>query len=161
MSDAKKTLDGAKSPADAIAAIMADDDCPSQIKDFIQDKCLEIMMIDMPKLLAVKQQGPVLPTEGRPTLSSIYSEAMEFAKQNHPDVDKAISATVKDVALNVAEAIDAGVKRILLADKYLNTQAHHELLSTHAKLVSVLENLKLNPEQEAWVEKNVGEEASA
>lgn len=160
--DAKAPSGAAKSPSGAIAAILAADDLPPPIRDMIEDKCLEIMMVDMPKTLAIVQAGPVRTTKGMPSLASVYSDAMKSTAATDPEVDKAISATVKDVALDIAERIDAGLKRILLSDEFINTAAHQELMSTHAKLVGLLEAIKLTSEQEDYARENLQpEEAGA
>lgn len=143
----------AKTPLDAVTAMFNAEGCSTELQNAIQDSCFKFLNIDMPKMVIMKQCAVARPVEGTPSTLEVFDGAMDYARKNSPQVDKALSATVKDVARNIAAEIDAGLKRILLDDKVLVTEAHLDLLACHAELVSILEGIKLTPEQEKIWEK--------
>lgn len=157
----KGLLQDAKTPADAISIIANAEGIPQPIVDMVQEKCLEMLVIELPAVARLAANGPVRTREQvAGGITALYQDALEGMRQERPDLDKMISATVKDVALDIAERIDAGVKRVLLDDKYVNAHAWANLQHAHARVVSCLEGIKLDQQQEEWCAENMGDDSA-
>jgi len=135
----------ANTPLDALNAVIKMDDCPQPVSDLIQESAMKVLICEMPKMLANSKQGPVLATSKRQSLAETYGKAMELAENG--SAIAGLTATVVDAGAELAEVIDRSVRRIVLEDEYMLTEAHLDLLSLHAEMLACLGVLKLSEEQ--------------
>jgi len=136
-------IDASNSPSAMLAAITSQ--APGPVKNFLEGCAEAVLAIELPKLKVCMSAGPTIEASKVPVAAEVFTQAMErldkAGKTTH------ISATVRDAALVLAEAIDKGVKRVLLEDELANRLAVMDLVGLHARFVSALSDVVLTEEQ--------------
>ena len=138
-----KQLRAAKTPSAALRLIY--NDAPEEIQDFLAGLMLEIILIDLPVLYEITKHGPTAPAAEATSTARAFHESLEFCEKDAPEVLRAMSATVRDASLQLAELLDKSVRRILLEDKSCNRHAALNLTAGHAKLTRCLVEIALTP----------------
>ena len=138
-------------PMDVLQAMYKD--APDGIRAFLNGQAREILMLELPKLKLVIEQGPVVPVDALKPLVDIFAEALATADKVAPTLGKRISATTRDAGTLIAEQIDTAFRRTLLTDKVADHMAYVDAMSCHARLVKCIEDIALSPEQAALYEK--------
>lgn len=134
-----------KSPHDIFEAMYAD--APEQIQSFLDDKLMEIMMVDIPTLQHLMQAGPSIPAKEASLHRSVFDGSLKLLREKMPD--KAPTATVAQCAEEIADVLDSSVRRVLLDDDNANRAAVAHISQCHAKLVKCLMDLALTEKQQA------------
>lgn len=139
-------LKDCETPFDALTLLMGKS--PDGIKDYVNGRVQEILLVDLPKLHVLIQEGPACPASNAPEVAKLFKQSIEHMQECHPETyRKDMTATIQDCAIQIAELIDASVKRILLDDKYANRMAAINLCAEHAKLVKCFIDIALTPDQ--------------
>ncbi len=139
-SDIHKMHDGRMSPMDALSSIYKNG--PPGLAGAIDHAAMEVMMVELPKISIVAENGIEM-SRGKEfeSVENLFKAGMVYARTHGVNVDKVLSATVRDAAEQLAVLIDKSVKRVLLEDTVLNRNAYLDIISTHAKMVRGLQGL--------------------
>ncbi len=138
-SDMRKLNEGKETPMGALLSIYKNG--PPGLAEAIDQMAMEVMMVELPKVSLVTKHGPDMDRKELETVESLFAAGMVYAKGQGIDVERRLTATVRDAAKLIAELIDKSVKRILLEDTKLNRHAYLDLISMHAKMVRALQGL--------------------
>lgn len=146
-----KTFDVDKQPSPLEILGAAHADAPPMGQSFIESRVMEILMIDLPALQYVVQQGGIVSTDNLASIEEAFAQSMVFADKVMPEVGKSISATLRDIASNIGREVDKGFKRMLLEDKHANRMALLAATAAHAKLVKHIGEIALTEEEKELV----------
>lgn len=146
----QEALEGANSPMAMLAASYNHAPHP-MFRAFIDDRVMEILAVDMPKLKSCVSHSPAIAREGIESVVVTFQGALDLADEHMPEEAKSLTATIRDIGLVLAEALDKSIGRVLLEDTDANRMAYYDIISTHAKLVKVFSDLALTDEQKAQV----------
>ena len=149
----KEALQGANTPMATLAAAYNHAPHP-MFRAFIDDRVLEILMVDMTKLHACVQQSPAIVRDEMTSISQTFQDAVDLADTHAPEEAKALTATIRDIGLTLGEGIDKAIGRVLLEDTVASRMAYYDLISAHAKIVKILIDLALTDAQKAELEAN-------
>ena len=126
---------------------------PSKLRTFVDNRLMEIMMVDLPTLEYVIHEGVTLPAEEAMQTTETFLGALDEADAELPEVSKEMTATIRDCGREIAEAIDRSVKRILLEDEVANRHVSLNITAEHAKLMKCLVDIAVTPEQMKMLDK--------
>jgi hypothetical protein len=141
-------LQAAESPMATLAAAYNNAPHP-MVRNFINNRALEIMMTDLPKLQSIIMDGPVAKLEEAGTAPSIVG-AFSASLDNQTEesllgagIDKRVTAA----GLAVGAVIDTELSSLLGDAVYANRKALYDVVEAHAKLVRALSQVRLTDEQ--------------
>lgn len=148
------------SPMAALAAAYNHAPHPG-LRDFLNDRVNEILMIEFPKLVSCLSSGPAVGVEELQPIAEIFTETLEAMEQDEPGSTSTLDATARDIGRELAELVDRAVRRTVLADTHVSRMAVHDVVTGHAKLLQAITSLSLTEEQKAIVAKRASEDADA
>lgn len=151
-----KALDSCNNACEAL--LQAFTHAPAKfVKEFIDRKASEVLIVELPKLGILMDKSPCMTTDEALTefsIVAVFEEALSNSTETMPpELAARITATVHDAAHDIAVAMDRAVKRIALEDKFLGREAHLDLITAHTAIVAALAALSLDEEQTALAEK--------
>lgn len=123
-------------------------DTSGHMRHWLNHRLMEIIACDMPKMAMVAHQGPTVDRtdEKFSNCQEIFKQSMEFARQQIPDIQSNMSATVEHSGERIGEIIDSCINRIMMEDKLMNREAWLDVVTTHAKLCRALMGITQVPE---------------
>ncbi len=138
--DIHKMHDGRNSPMETLVSIYRNG--PPGLAGAIDRAAMEVMMVELPKISIVAENGLEMNRKtDYESVESLFTAGMVYARKHGVDVEKVLTATVRDAATQIAILIDKSVRRVLLEDTVMNRHAYLDIISTHAKLVRGLQGL--------------------
>lgn len=143
-------LNDTESAAGAFAVLYAE--APPAIKNYLDGRIMEILMVDLPKLHILMEAGPTVERGEMLGVEQAYVGGLEHAKEKHPESYKLLTATVKDCGIELARLLDKCAARVLLDDKVANRHASINMSAEHAKILRCLTDLPITPEQAVKIE---------
>ncbi len=126
-----------KSPLHKLLYIMSV--APSGVQSFIQMHVLEIIEIELAKYQQISAGLELDPT-GKDSVVKMFNDTIGSMKALGV-LNKEVDATVVDAMGIIAEAIDKGVKRVMLGEPITNVGAYLDLVSCHAKMTASLAHI--------------------
>lgn len=138
----------------ALVSTYMDPNVPDQIKRIIRAGVKRVFAIDLTVAKLCAYQGPAMRREEMTPVATVLAEANEVIEKMPTELRESLSdesATVTSVMADIGEAIDKGVKRLLLEDSHLSRGTYMHLLSAVAEINSLLGKLALTEEQKEMV----------
>jgi len=123
-------------------------DAQGSVASWLDNRIMEIIAVDIPKLALVHELGPTVDRADKDFqgCADIFKGSMRYAQEVIPDVKAAMSATVEHSGERIAEIVDSCISRIMMEDRHMNREAWLDVVTLHAKLCRALIGINEVPE---------------
>lgn len=124
--------------------------CPPDVRPYLDECFFEFMGQLVPRVAAIVTLGSAMPRKDVEDLSlgQAFNDALQQAEDAGMSIPTHITATVRQIGVELGEHIDKLIPRALLTaqnENYVNRDAHLDIVAGHALVVRGLGGLSTIP----------------